>query len=69
MQNGRLIRSGTARDIFAGYYDLIRNQIPIPEVKKAAQLLLERGVNMPSNIFEYEQFIDRLKIIMWRKQK
>lgn len=69
MQEGRIIRSGRARDVFINYFDLIRNDIAVPTVKKAVQLLRERDVNMPSNVFEYEQFIDRLKIIMWRKQK
>lgn len=69
MRNGRIIRSGRARDVFVNYYDLIRNDIPVPNVKKTVQLLRERDVDMPSNVVEYEQFIDRLKILMWRKQK
>lgn len=69
MKNGRLIRSGNAKSIFNDYYDLIRNHVPVPEVKKTARRLLEMGVNMPSNVFEYEQLVDRLKIIMWRKGK
>jgi len=69
LQKGRLIRSGSAKDVFVNYYDLIRNHIPVPKVKKTAQMLRERDVNMPSNVVEYEQFIDRLKIIMWRKQR
>ena len=59
----------SAKDVFVNYYDLIRNHIPVPKVKKTAQMLRERDVNMPSNVVEYEQFIDRLKIIMWRKQR
>ena len=69
MKNGSLIRSDTARLVFADYYYLIRNELPVPSVKTTIQRLHERDVNIPSNIVDYEQFIDRLKIIMWRKQR
>lgn len=69
MRRGTLIRMGSPKTVFADYYDLIRNGIPVPKVKLTAQKLRERGVNMPSNVVDYENFIDRLKIIMWRKEK
>lgn len=69
LRKGQLVRKGSPKEIFANYFDLIRNQIPVPKVKKTAQMLRERDVNMPANVVEYEQFINRLKIIMWRKQR
>ena len=39
------------------------------DLMTAAQLLRERGVDMPGNIIQYDEFIDRLKIIMWRKSR
>lgn len=69
MRDGALIRDGSAKHIFSDYYDLIRGGIGVPQVRQAVQLLRERGVNMPGNIILYDQFIDRLKIIMWRKNR
>ena len=69
MDKGRLIRDQRARELFTEYYYLLRHGLAVPKVRKAAQLLAEQGVNMPLNIISYEQFIDRLKIIMWRKEQ
>ena len=69
LRDGALIRDGSAKHIFSDYYDLIRGGIGVPQVRQAVQLLRERGVNMPGNIILYDQFIDRLKIIMWRKNR
>ena len=69
LRDGALIRDGSAKHIFSDYYDLIRGGIGVPQVRQAVQLLRERGVNMPGNILLYDQFIDRLKIIMWRKNR
>ncbi len=69
LKNGALIRDGSTRDVFSDYYDLLHNGIGVPQVRRAAQLLRERGVDMPGNIIQYDEFIDRLKIIMWRKSR
>ena len=69
LKNGALIRDGSTRDDFSDYYDLLHNGIGVPQVRRAAQLLRERGVDMPGNIIQYDEFIDRLKIIMWRKSR
>ena len=69
LRDGALIRDGSAKHLFSDYYDLIRGGIGVPQVRQAVQLLRERGVNMPGNIILYDQFIDRLKIIMWRKNR
>ena len=68
-QYGALFRDGSAKEIFSDYFDLIHNGIGVPQVRRAAQLLRDRGVDMPGNIILYSQFIDRLKILMWRKNK
>lgn len=69
MSHGRIVRDDSAKGVFTDYYDLIRRDIPVPKVRESVQRLRERGVNMPANIILYEQFIDRLKIIMWRKER
>ncbi len=69
LKNGELIRDGSARDIFSDYYDLLRSGVGVPQVRRASQMLRERGVDMPGNITRYDEFIDRLKIIMWRKSR
>lgn len=69
LRDGALFRDGSAKEIFSDYFDLIHNGIGVPQVRRAAQLLRDRGVDMPGNIILYSQFIDRLKILMWRKNK
>jgi len=69
LDKDRIIRDDCPKTIFLDYFDLIRNGIPVPAVKMTVQKLRERDVNMPSNVVEYEQFIDRLRILMWRKQR
>lgn len=69
LRDGALFRDGSAKEIFSDYFDLIHNGIGVPQVRRAAQLLRDMGVEMPGNIILYSQFIDRLKILMWRKNK
>ncbi len=69
MRSGRIIRDNSSKEIFSDYYDLLHNGVAVPNVRAATQLLRERGVDMPGNTTEYAQFIDRLKIIMWRKKR
>lgn len=69
MRFGAFIRDGRTRDIFSDYYDLVHNDVPVPAVRAAVQLLRERGVDMPVNIIDFDQLADRLKILMWRKMK
>lgn len=69
LKNGELIRDGSTRSIFSDYYDLLHNGIGVPQVRRAVQMLRERGVDMPGNIIRYDEFIDRMKIIMWRKSR
>lgn len=69
MRNGAIIRDGRTKDIFSDYYDLLHNGVTVPQVRQCVQLMRERGVDIPANMISYEQFIDRLKILMWRKTK
>lgn len=69
LERGQIIKDGSAKAVFTDYFELMRRGIAVPSVRKAAQRLRERDVNMPGNIILYDQFIDRLKIIMWRKEK
>lgn len=69
MRFGAFIRDGRAKDIFSDYYDLVRNDVTVPTVREAVQRLRERGVDMPGNIIDFDQLTDRLKILMWRKEK
>ena len=69
LKDGALIRDDSTKHIFSDYYDLIRHGLDVPQVRHTAQLLRERGVDMPANVILYDQFIDRLKILMWRKSR
>lgn len=69
LERGKIAKDGGTKAVFTDYFELMRHGIPVPNVKQAAQRLRERDVNMPGNIILYEQFIDRLKIIMWRKER
>lgn len=69
IDGGRIVTDGCARTVLSDYYELVRRGVAVPSVCVTAHKLWERGVNMPGNIILYEQFIDRLKIIMWRKNR
>ena len=69
MKDGRIAVDASAKNVFSEYYSLIHLGIPVPDVRKCCHMLRERGIEMPNNIILYEQFIDRLKILMWRKNK
>lgn len=69
LREGALLRVDRAREVFSDYYDLVQNGLDAPAVRLTAQLLRERGVDMPGNIVSNDQLVDRLKILMWRKLK
>ena len=69
MKDGRIVIDSSAKNVFSEYYGLIHLGLPVPEVRKCCQMLREQGMDMPNNIILYDQFIDRLKILMWRKNR
>lgn len=69
MRGGMIIRDGRAKDIFSDFYDLLHNGVSVPQVRRCAQLMRERGVDIPANIVSYDQLLDRIKILLWRKQR
>lgn len=69
IKNGSIVIDSSAKTVFSEYYGLVHLGIPVPEVRKCCQMLRERGTDIPNNIILYDQFIDRLKILMWRKNK
>lgn len=69
MRSGMIIRDGRTKDIFSDFYDLLHNGVAVPQIRRCAQLMRERGVDIPANIVSYDQLLDRLKILLWRKQR
>ncbi len=69
VRGGMIIRDGRTKDIFSDFYDLLHNGVAVPQVRRCAQLMRERGVDIPANIVSYDQLLDRLKILLWRKQR
>lgn len=69
MRGGMIIRDGRSKDIFSDFYDLLHNGVAVPQIRRCAQLMRERGVDIPANIVSYDQLLDRLKILLWRKQR
>ena len=69
MKNGEIVIDSSAKNVFSEYYALVHLGLPVPEVRKCCQMLRARGMDIPNNIILYDQFIDRLKILMWRKNK
>lgn len=67
LKDGNIVADSTAKNVFSEYYALVHLGLAVPEVRKCCQLLRSRGMDMPNNIILYDQFIDRLKILMWRK--
>lgn len=68
MEQGRIIRDEQAKRLLTDYYDLLRHDMPIPPIREACQRFREQGIVMPANLVAYDQFLDRLKIIAWRKK-
>ena len=69
MKDGGIVIDSSAKNVFSEYYGLIHLGLAVPEVRKCCQMLREQGMDMPNNIILYDQFMDRLKILMWRKNK
>lgn len=69
LKDGCIVIDSSAKNVFSEYYGLLHLGLPVPEVRKCCQMLREQGMDMPNNIILYDQFIDRLKILMWRKNK
>ena len=69
IKDGRIAIDSSAKNVFSEYFFLNHLGVDVPDVKKCCQMLRENGMDMQSNIILYEQFIDRLKILMWRKNK
>ena len=67
MKDGKIVRDGSAKSVYTEYYELLRLGIDVPDTVRCTRTLREHNVDMPVNVLKYEQFIDRLKIIMWRK--
>ncbi|MDO4982828.1 MAG: ATP-binding cassette domain-containing protein [Eubacteriales bacterium] len=67
MKDGEIVRNGSTKTVLTDYYDLLRLGIDIPQTVLCARALRENGIDMPDNVLTYQQLIDRLKIIMWRK--
>lgn len=69
MKDGSPVLDSSAKNVFSEFFFLNHLGVDVPDVKKCCQMLRENGMDMPTNIILYEQFLDRLKILMWRKNK
>ena len=69
VRDGRIAIDSSAKNVFSEYFILNHLGVAVPDVTKCCRMLMENGMDMPNNIILYEQFLDRLKILMWRKNK
>lgn len=69
VKDGRVAIDSAAKNVFSEYFILNHLGVAVPDVTKCCRMLMENGMDMPNNIILYEQFLDRLKILMWRKNK
>ena len=69
VKDGRVAIDSSAKNVFSEYFILNHLGVAVPDVTKCCRMLMENGMDMPNNIILYEQFLDRLKILMWRKNK
>ena len=69
VKDGRIAIDSSAKNVFSEYFILNHLGAAVPDVTKCCRMLMENGMDMPNNIILYEQFLDRLKILMWRKNK
>jgi energy-coupling factor transport system ATP-binding protein len=69
VKDGCIAIDSSAKNVFSEYFILNHLGVAVPDVTKCCRMLKENGMDMPNNIILYEQFLDRLKILMWRKNK
>ncbi len=69
IKDGRIAIDSSAKNVFSEYFILNHLGVAVPDITKCCRALRENGMDMPNNIILYEQFLDRLKILMWRKNK
>ena len=55
LAKGRLIRVGTTAEVFGDARTLIDNGLDVPQVSRLALMLRERGVDVPSTIFDMDE--------------
>ena len=55
LAKGRLIRVGTTAEVFGDAKTLIDNGLDVPQVSRLALMLRERGVDVPSTIFDMDE--------------
>lgn len=60
LQDGHLLRSGSAAEIFTDTEFLQHHSFGIPQVVQIAQLLRQRGRKLAPGIFRYEQLLSAL---------
>ena len=60
MNEGELLMEGTPAEIFSDYEKLKAASLDLPEVAQFADLLRDKGFDLPKDIIQYEQLKTRL---------
>ena len=63
MENGKILKIGTPREIFSDVKELKRLGLDVPVAVELADRLRKRGLNLPKSILTDEELVDALKKI------
>ena len=61
MDKGKIVMTGTPRQVFSHVEEMQRLKLDVPEVTKLAHELRKRGVHLPAGILTAEEFVQALK--------
>ena len=68
LKDGRLLKDGSAREVFFAMKELQQNGIGVSEARQCAGLLAERGFDIAEDTICYEDLLKQL-IVIGRRQK
>ena len=68
LKDGRLLKDGSAREVFFDMKELQQNGIGVSEARQCAGLLAERGFDIAEDTICYEDLLKQL-IVIGRRQK
>lgn len=61
MDKGKIVMTGTPREVFSNVEEMQRLKLDVPEVTKLAHELRKRGVHLPAGILTAEELVHSLK--------
>lgn len=68
MNEGKLMMSGTPKEIFSRTEQLKACRLDVPQVVELAEELRKRGVSMPPDVITVEEFVEQMAAVLQRRR-